>query len=376
MRHVLALAEHGSFARAAVALHLSQPALSRSMQSLEQQVGAALFLRSANGVAPTDIGRVLAQRARQVVQMAEDLDREVLSSRTLQAGQLCVGAGPYPTETIVTTALARFISTYPLIGVRVQTRDWDELLSRLRARELDVFVAETSTLMQEGDLVVEPMSEHALYFVARHGHPLAGRDNVTAAQTYAYPFVSPSRMPPRLLAPMLAARRKAVGRESAAHAFPSVEWNVLPSVKRIVQGSDAITALTMSCMVAELKDKRLALIGSKPWLSTRYGVVSLKGHPMSSAAARFRDFVVDAEADDGARGRESAGLVEVGGIPCAANARSSQGSRRSASSLTCTQHLPGAAPQPTSTPSRFRPPCRAHTRRPTRLPARCCACSG
>ena len=296
MRHVLALTEHGSFARAAVALHLSQPALSRSMQSLEQQVGAALFLRSANGVAPTDIGRVLAQRSRQVVQMAEDLDREVLSSRTLQAGQLCVGAGPYPTETIVTTALARFISTYPLIGVRVQTRDWDELLSRLRARELDFFVAETSTLMQEGDLVVEPMSEHALYFVARHGHPLAGRDSVTAAQTYAYPFVSPSRMPPRLLAPMLAARRKAVGRESAAHAFPSVEWNVLPSVKRIVQGSDAITALTMSCMDAELKDKRLALIGSKPWLSTRYGVVSLKGHPMSSAAARFRDFVVDAEA--------------------------------------------------------------------------------
>ena len=175
-----------------------------------------------------------------------------------------------------------------------------------------------------------------MYFVARHGHPLAGRDNVTAAQTYAYPFVSPSRMPPRLLAPMLAARRKAVGRESAAHAFPSVEWNVLPSVKRIVEGSDAITALTMSCMAAELKDKRLALIGSKPWLSTRYGVVSLKGHPMSSAAARFRDFVVDAEAVMALEEDKALAWWKSVGIPCAANARGSQGSRQSAFSLMCT----------------------------------------
>jgi DNA-binding transcriptional LysR family regulator len=297
MRQVLALAEHGSFARAAVALHLSQPALSRSIQLLEQQIGSALFLRSAAGVVPTDIGRLLVPRARQVVQMAEDLDQEVMSNRTLKAGQLSVGAGPYPVESVITSALASFITAHPAIAVRVQVRDWDEFLPRLRSRELDFFVAETSTLKHESDLEVLPFSEHPLYFVGRPAHPLAGRDNVTAAETFAYPFIALARIPPRLLEPMLQARRKAAGRKAVLQAFPSLEFNVLAAVKHIVESSDAVTALTLSCCATELQQQRLALLGTKPWLSTRYGIVSLKGHPMSSAALRFREFVAQAEAE-------------------------------------------------------------------------------
>ena len=56
MRHVLALDELGSFARAAVALDLSQPALSRSVQGLERKIGTRIFLRSTRGIVPTDIG--------------------------------------------------------------------------------------------------------------------------------------------------------------------------------------------------------------------------------------------------------------------------------------------------------------------------------
>lgn len=295
MRQVLALAEHGSFARAALALHLSQPALSRSIQLLEQQIGSALFLRTAAGVVPTDTGRLFVQRSRQVVQLAEDLDQSVQAERTLQSGQLTVGSGPFPLESVITSALGRFMAAYPAIGVRVRVRDWDELLPRLRARELDFFVAEISTLKQEPDLEVEPMAEHALYFVGRAAHPLAGRDNVSADQTFAYPFIAPARIPPRLLEPMLRAGRKLAGRKAAPRAFPSLECNVVATVKRLVEGSDAVTALTLSCMAAELQQQRLALLGSQPWLSVRYGIVGLKGQPMSSAAMRFREFIVEGE---------------------------------------------------------------------------------
>jgi hypothetical protein len=71
---------------------------------------------------------------------------------------------------------------------------------------------------------------------------------------------------------------------------------VVSAVKRVVEGSDALTALTLPCIAAELRDRRLALIGSEPWMSVHYGVVSLKDRPMSPAAARLREFVVDAEA--------------------------------------------------------------------------------
>jgi len=296
MRHVLALADLGSFARAATVLHLSQSALSRSIQVVERQVGAALFLRSAAGVVPTDIGRVLAQRARQVVQMAEEIEQEVLSNRTLQMGQLCVGAGPYPIETVITPALGRFVSSHPLVNVRLQLADWDTLLARLRAREMDFFVAEISTLQREPELVVEPMSTHALYFVGRRDHPLARRRGVKPVDTFAFPFVAPARIPPRLLAPMLSAKAKSADAASLARPFPSIECNVVSVVKRVVEGSDALTALTVSCMATELQGGSLTLIGSEPWMTVRYGVVSLKDRPMSSAAARLREFVLAAEA--------------------------------------------------------------------------------
>jgi len=296
LRHVLALAELGSFARAAVVLHLSQPALSRSIQGVEQQVGAALFLRTAAGVVPTDIGRVLAQRARQVVQMAEEIEQEVVSNRTLQTGQLCVGTGPYPIETIITPALTRFITSYPQVSVRLQLADWDVLLPRLRSREMDFFVAEISTLQREPDLVVEPMSEHALYFVGRRDHPLARRMDVKAGDTFAFPIAATSRIPPRVLAPILAAKSKSADGAHLSRPFPTIECNVVSAVKRVVEGSDALTALTLSCMATELHDQRLTLIGSEPWMSVHYGVVSLKDRPTSSAAARLREFVVEAEA--------------------------------------------------------------------------------
>jgi DNA-binding transcriptional LysR family regulator len=298
MRQILMLAELGSFARAAVGLHLSQPALSRSIQAAEQQVGSALFSRTPSGVVPTDIGRVLLQRARELVRMADELALELRSKGALQTGQLCVGSGPYPIETLITPALTRFIDAHPLVAVRLRLADWDVLLPQLRSRELDFFVAEISTLTQEADLLVEPLPEHPLYFVGRHGHPLAlaGKPRISLADTFAFPFAAPARIPPRLLAPMLAAKTKLADPLAAARPFPSIECNVVSALKRIVEGSDALTALTLPCVAVALAEQRLALIGSEPWMSARYGMVSLKARPLSSAAARMREFVIEAEA--------------------------------------------------------------------------------
>ena len=140
------------------------------------------------------------------------------------------------------------------------------------------------------------MSEHALYFVGRRDHPLALRKGVKPGDTFTFPFIAPARIPPRLLAPMLSAKTKSADGAHLARPFPTIECNVVSAVKRVVEGSDALTALTLSCMATELHDQRLTLIGSEPWMSVHYGVVSLKDRPMSSAAARLREFVLDAEA--------------------------------------------------------------------------------
>ncbi len=296
LRQLLALAEHGGFGRAAAALRMTQPALSRSVKAMETAVGAALFERSPAGAIPTDEGRLLIERARELVRAADELDRELLRRRIPGAGQIAVGAGPYPGETIVPAALTRFVAARPLVRVRVVMRgDWDELLRRLRARELDFYVAETSTLDGEHDLDVEHLPRHPVYFVARTGHPLAGRAPVRAEHTFEYPFLGLSRYPPRVLQPMLESRRSADARHPE-RPFPAMELASLHAVKQVLLASDAVAPLTLACVADELSRGTLALLATEPWLFTGYGIVRLKGHAPGAAASQFCECVRDAEA--------------------------------------------------------------------------------
>jgi DNA-binding transcriptional LysR family regulator len=296
LRQVLALAEHGSFVRAAAALHISQPALSRSIQNLERRFGSELFLRSAAGVVPTDLGRLYIERARELLRLADELDHEAVAYGTLQSGRVNVGGGPYPIESFLGPAAVRFAELYPRVGMQLQARDWDDLLRLLRSRELDFFVAEFSTMQREHDLEIVPMpTPHALHFVARADHPLAAAGGVKVEEMLAWPFVTPSRIPPRVLDPLLAAKRGAARSGVAQHAFPAIQCDGLAPVKRILGSSDAISASILSCISNELASGRFVLLGTEPWLHLHYGIVSLKGRPWTQAAERFREFVLDAE---------------------------------------------------------------------------------
>jgi DNA-binding transcriptional LysR family regulator len=298
LRQALALIEHGSFVRAAAALHISQPALSRSIQALERGFGSDLFLRSSGGVVPTDVGRLYLERARDLLRMADELDREAVAHGALGAGRVAVGGGPFPSESFMGEAVGRFVEQFPRVTVQLQTRVWDELLRSLRSRELDFFVAETSTLTREPDLDIVPMpSQHSVHFVARRGHPLAGRGNVTASDILQWPFATPSRIPPRILDPILAAHRAATRKGMPAPPFPSIQCNSLAPVRRILSSSDIVAGTILSCIAHDLESGDLVLLGTEPWLHMQYGIVSLKGRPWTQAAERLRDFVLEAEAN-------------------------------------------------------------------------------
>lgn len=296
MRQIIALAEHGSFVRAAATLHISQPALSRSISNVERRFGKDLFLRSGTGVVPTDLGRLYIERARDLLRLADELEGDAIGQGALQRGRVAVGGGPYPAESFLGPAAARLVEHYPQVGVQVRAHNWDELLRQLRGRELDFFVAETSTLAREPDLEIEELpSRHSLHFFARAGHPLAAREQVTAIDTMAWPFATPSRVPPRVLDPMLFAHRTAAAKLAVPRPFPSIECNGLAAVKRIVATSDAVSASILSCISTELEAGKFVLLGTEPWMHLQYGIVSLRGRPWTQTAARLHDYVIEAE---------------------------------------------------------------------------------
>lgn len=295
LRHVIALADHGNFARAAEALRMSQPALSRSVQSVERELGARLFQRTPSGAEPTDVGHLFVLRARQIVQMSDDLGAELANDHSLQSGHIAIGGGPWPGQCSLTLALTRFVAAYPLVTAHLSIRDWDELLRRLRSRELDLFVGETSTLEREGDLVIEALKPHPLFLVARAGHPLAGRGELAVSEMFDYPLAAMSRLPPRVLEPFRAAQRRSGKTVATARSFPAIECGTLAVLKHLVLGTDVIMAAMLPTIRVEFESGQLTLLGSAPWLTTRYGIVTLRNNPLSAAATRFRDFIHDAE---------------------------------------------------------------------------------
>ena len=299
LRQVVALAEHRSFVRAAAALHISQPALSRSIQNLERRFGNSLFLRSAAGVVPTDLGRLYIERARDLLRMADELESEAIGHAAQRTGRVSIGGGPYPTDSFLGPATARFVEQFPRVSVQLHSGDWDDLAHELRSRTLDFFVADASLLAREPDLEVMPMPiQHPVYFFARAGHPLAqGKASVRAADVMAWPFATPSRIPPRVLDPLLAAHREGSSRLPAARPFPAIECSGLSPVKRLVAASNAVSAATLPCIAEELDSGRFVLLATEPWMYLQFGLVSLRGRPWTQTAETLREFVFDAERD-------------------------------------------------------------------------------
>jgi hypothetical protein len=107
IRHAIAVGQHGNFARAAEALHLTQPSLSRSIASLEDQLGVPLFDRTPKGVTPTPFGRVLLERGETVLRREADLRREIALLAGLETGSLVISAAPYMDEVLIARAIGR-----------------------------------------------------------------------------------------------------------------------------------------------------------------------------------------------------------------------------------------------------------------------------
>jgi DNA-binding transcriptional LysR family regulator len=98
-----------------------------------------------------------------------------------------------------------------------------------------------------------------------------------------------------VLAPLLAAQRKSPDPVASRRIFPSLQCDAMSAIKRIVAGSDAIMAAPLTSISAELEGGILTVLGGESGLTAHYGLVKLRGHPLSHASEVFRGFVIEAE---------------------------------------------------------------------------------
>ena len=191
LRHLISLAQTGSFSQSAAALFLTQPALSRSIRALEDELGQPLFDRLGRRSELTPFGREAAQRARELVLAADDLRDAGRQTGEAQEGVLRVGMGSGPGAMLMTPLLLKMAQERPRLRVEIARAATDLLVQALRERVLDALVVDARSLRPAPDLQVQSLHDMRGAFLVRRGHPLSKRrSGPTFDDLLRYPIAS------------------------------------------------------------------------------------------------------------------------------------------------------------------------------------------
>jgi DNA-binding transcriptional LysR family regulator len=192
LMYLLAIAECGSFSRAATTLRMSQPALSNSIASLEQRLNTKLLNRGRSGAALTDTGHVLVRHARILqTQMGRAIE-ELALLRHGAFGPLVIGVTPVAAASLVPRALAQIKREMPSLAVRVHEAVFKEGMEGLMNGSLDLMVGPIGVYPPVEGIEEQPLTVDPFCIVVRASHFLAKRRSVSLRQLTDAQWVLPS----------------------------------------------------------------------------------------------------------------------------------------------------------------------------------------
>lgn len=170
---LLAIADHGSLRASAEALHVTQPALTKALKQLEDELGVPLVLRAPKGVRLAPAGELLAARAATIVRELERAREEIEWHARHGKARVTVGLSPVAAILIAPGAIARFSGRTPQARLRITDALYPKAPVLVRSGEVDLAIGPLPAHGVERDLVVQPLFESANVIAARVGHPLA-----------------------------------------------------------------------------------------------------------------------------------------------------------------------------------------------------------
>ncbi|MGV3570587.1 MAG: LysR family transcriptional regulator [Ramlibacter sp.] len=280
LRHLIAVAESGSFSRSAEALFLTQPALSRSIRALEEELGQPLFDRVGRRNELTPFGREVVQRASQLVFDADELSASGRSLGEGRAGSLRVGLGSGPGAMLMTPLLQRMATQYPKLRLTIARGQIELLVQSLRDRRLDALVIDARSLSPAPDLQVQTLGEMRGAFLCRPGHPLArAPGTLRFAALRQYPIAS---------TPLSDEVARVLVERYGPQAHPAecvtLRCEEIQSLVEVTRSSDAIL-LAIRAAAPDLVELPL-----RPSIrsSARFGLVTLAGRAEAPALGILR----------------------------------------------------------------------------------------
>jgi len=287
LEHLLALADTGSFSRAAEKLFLTQSALSRSIQSLEVDLGAKVLDRIGKRNELTPLGHDVVSRARHIVRETAELRESVKLLQDGGRGSISVGLGSGPAALLMMPLMCA-ASTRQGMRVAVTQGPVELQILQLRSRQLDAMVVDMRRVIPATDLNIESLAELRAGLVVRAAHPLAAQKSVTLADVLRYPVASTplSDEVARILVDQF-------GPQANPSEMVTLRCDDVASLVQTAAHTDAVFLGVIAAARSGLADGSLVELALHPALraTARFAYVTLAGRTQASAMANFREFV-------------------------------------------------------------------------------------
>jgi DNA-binding transcriptional LysR family regulator len=255
LRIFTVVAEHMSFSRAAEALYVSQPAVSKAVRELENQLGLPLFERGAGKLRLTEAGALLAERGRAILTIERSAEEDLQALRGLQHGILRIGASTTISAYLLPPLIAAFLRDHPGVDLRLAIHNTRSIVQLLLDYQVDVALVEGP--VADDRLQAEAWRVDELVVIAAPGHPLvaqAGRDGVPISLLAEEVFLV--REP--------GSGTREVGLEALAQQSvllrPTVELGSTEAIKQAVAAGLGLAIVSRATIPAELALHQLAIL--------------------------------------------------------------------------------------------------------------------
>jgi DNA-binding transcriptional LysR family regulator len=276
------LAKTGSFIKSSENLFITQPALSRSIKSLEDQLGAKLFDRQGRHTTLTAFGEEILRRSEVLLDLAKDIKETHRNFKNGLSGQIRIGMGSGPGALVMTKLLQHIAIHYPHLHIEVARGKTGMLIESLRARKLDALIINARSMKPSQDLKMEIIYETPGAFMVHKGHPLLKLKKVTIDDIRKYPIASTA---------LSEETEKTIidryGKDANLDNLVNIKCSEISSLVEVSQNSNTIL-LAIRNSALELEEINLT-----PSLdaTAMFGIVTIKNRTESPLLVHVRKFI-------------------------------------------------------------------------------------
>ncbi|TYQ05343.1 UNVERIFIED_ORG: LysR family nitrogen assimilation transcriptional regulator [Zoogloea ramigera] len=278
LRYFVAIVDHGSLSRAALALHVAQPALTQQLRQLEEELGVQLLHRSAQGMLSNDAGKIFYEHAQAILKQVADARSAVVQSAERPSGSVTLGLPHSISGALALPLLTAARARYPEITLQLTEELTGNLNEQLRSGRVNLAVLFDDG--QLGQFATTPLVEEELRFICRADAPYAlGQRALTLREAVATPLILPG------LQHGVRPRIESVLRSAGLALSSVIEINSIAILKSALLADLGATILPSAPVLDELQrgTLRAQAIG-EPSIARTVVLCASKNIPLTNAA--------------------------------------------------------------------------------------------